>query len=155
MDQSTSGQWVRSDKTIQSEDQSVGYTLKQFYANKRNVSVFSMLYNDEWPQGNVSFTKGHTKGEPIFIWAFWVFLLAVLKNCKIGYCLSEINKAGQHLFVGALVFDSSSGYWLIHSVPKFPPQDSYAYPATGAKYGQTLFCTSFPYSMLSEIGNNF
>jgi len=114
MDGSTGGQWKLSEISIDNDQQSVGYTLKQYYSNRGNGSVFRLLYNDELPQGNVSFTKGHTKG--------------------------------------GVVFDSTSGFWLIHSVPKFPPAQSYEYPPTGAKYGQTFFCISFPYSMLREVG---
>jgi len=115
MDQSTAGQWKRSNATIDQNRQTVAYTLKQFYANAKNDSVFRLLYNDELPQGNVSYSKGHTKG--------------------------------------ALVFDGTSGFWMIHSVPKFPPKNDYGYPPTGAKYGQTFFCVTFPYSMLGEVGN--
>jgi len=52
---------------------------------------------------------------------------------------------------GVSVFDQNSGFWMIHSVPKFPPADHYEYPATGAKYGQTFLCISLPYSQLGEV----
>jgi deoxyribonuclease-2 len=44
---------------------------------------------------------------------------------------------------GVQLFDATSGLWLIHSVPKFPPADVYAYPITGTKYGQSMLCVTF------------
>jgi hypothetical protein len=55
---------------------------------------------------------------------------------------------------GDLAFDNTSGFWLIHSVPKFPPfaKDSYDYPETGTRFGQSLICVTFDYSTFNEIG---
>ncbi|KHJ80091.1 deoxyribonuclease-2 domain protein [Oesophagostomum dentatum] len=50
-----------------------------------------------------------------------------------------------------MFFDETSGVWLIHSVPKFPPPDHYEYPASGHDYGQTMLCLSFNYAALSNI----
>ncbi|XP_053212836.1 deoxyribonuclease-2-beta-like [Panonychus citri] len=57
---------------------------------------------------------------------------------------------------GVIVFDSTSGYWLIHSVPSFPPDPAtssrYDYPATGTINGQIFLCLSFnTHDMLSDI----
>lgn len=41
---------------------------------------------------------------------------------------------------GLLFFDGTSGMYLVHSVPKFPPQSGYAYPDTGMTYGQSFLC---------------
>lgn len=44
---------------------------------------------------------------------------------------------------GVLVTNGEQGFWLIHSIPKFPPSledGSYDYPTTGSKYGQNLLC---------------
>jgi deoxyribonuclease-2 len=53
---------------------------------------------------------------------------------------------------GDLAFDNTSGFWLIHSVPKFPPNDSYHYPETGTRYGQSFLCVTFDYLTFNEIG---
>lgn len=50
--------------------------------------------------------------------------------------------------------DKSQGFWVIHSVPLFPPipEDGYGYPATGESYGQTAVCITFKYDQFIEIG---
>ena len=66
-------------------------------------ALFKLLYNDEHPDGNTSFTAGHTKG--------------------------------------VVVLGERKGFWLVHSVPKFPPAaGGYGYPRTGHMYGQTFLC---------------
>lgn len=44
-----------------------------------------------------------------------------------------------------IAFDSNEGFWLVHSIPKFPLpfNQHYEYPATGLHYGQTGLCISF------------
>ena len=65
--------------------------------------MFTLLYNDEHPDGNTSFTAGHTKG--------------------------------------VVALGDQRGFWLVHSVPKFPPvAGKYGYPRTGHMYGQTFLC---------------
>ncbi|OCT82521.1 deoxyribonuclease-2-beta [Xenopus laevis] len=56
---------------------------------------------------------------------------------------------------GVLFFDTSQGFWLIHSVPHFPPspEDGYGYPSTGKRFGQTAICVTYPYSEFKEIAN--
>ncbi|XP_028405784.1 plancitoxin-1-like [Dendronephthya gigantea] len=56
---------------------------------------------------------------------------------------------------GDLAFDKTSGFWLIHSVPTFPPcaTKSYNYPESGEIYGQSFICVTFNYSVFNEIGN--
>jgi len=43
---------------------------------------------------------------------------------------------------GVLAFDlgSNTGFWLVQSTPKFPPEGSYSFPATGIPNAQTLLC---------------
>jgi len=51
------------------------------------------------------------------------------------------------------LFDQTSGFWLIHSVPKFPPTDRYSYPDTARRYGQSFLCITFNYNQLKEIAH--
>jgi len=54
---------------------------------------------------------------------------------------------------GVVGFDSTNGFWLIHSVPKFPPPNVYGYPGSGTDYGQSALCITLPYTSLNDIGN--
>ena len=46
------------------------------------------------------------------------------------------------------MFDDSSGLWLVHSAPKFPPPTniSFSYPENAVYYGQHFLCISLPSS---------
>lgn len=55
---------------------------------------------------------------------------------------------------GVLAMDSTSGFWLIHSIPNFPEAPDlglgYKYPASGRDNGQSALCISFPSTKESE-----
>lgn len=56
---------------------------------------------------------------------------------------------------GVVVGDASSGFWLIHSVPHYPPEANiraYSYPKTGVVYGQSFLCISVLHDGLEKIG---
>lgn len=53
---------------------------------------------------------------------------------------------------GILTFDNKSGFWLIHSVPRFAPGDAYQWPKSGYRNGQSVLCISLASSNLAEIG---
>ncbi|XP_050537440.1 cell-death-related nuclease 7 isoform X2 [Daktulosphaira vitifoliae] len=58
---------------------------------------------------------------------------------------------------GIVVGNKDSGYWLVHSVPKFPQlpyqNNSYTYPKTGIRYGQSFLCLSMQPQDLNNVGN--
>uniref|UniRef100_A0A2S2NYX8 Cell-death-related nuclease 7 n=1 Tax=Schizaphis graminum TaxID=13262 RepID=A0A2S2NYX8_SCHGA len=59
---------------------------------------------------------------------------------------------------GTVIADNSSGLWLVHSVPIFPQlpyqnNNSYTYPKTGVKYGQSFLCMSMTAEELDKVGN--
>jgi len=58
------------------------------------------------------------------------------------------------VYVGDVCFDKTSGFWLVHSVPNFPPNasDGYSYPDSGTVFGQTFLCVTYEYSELNAIG---
>ncbi|XP_022085063.1 plancitoxin-1-like [Acanthaster planci] len=55
---------------------------------------------------------------------------------------------------GVLAFDDDTGYWLVHSVPKFAPPASkeYKWPDSARRNGQTLLCITFNYNQFEKIG---
>jgi deoxyribonuclease II len=52
---------------------------------------------------------------------------------------------------GVVGFDSRTGFWLIHSVPRYPPTP-YTYPDYAAKFGQSFLCVSYTLENINEIG---
>lgn len=54
---------------------------------------------------------------------------------------------------GVVSFDAQAGFWLVHSVPRFPPyvKDDYSYPDSGTVFGQTMLCISLPASALPAV----
>ncbi|XP_051866636.1 deoxyribonuclease-2-beta [Pristis pectinata] len=58
---------------------------------------------------------------------------------------------------GVLMFDKVQGFWLMHSVPNFPPDvtKGYSWPSSGRKYGQTFLCVTVKYDQVTVIGDQF
>lgn len=52
---------------------------------------------------------------------------------------TDIAKPNGHA-KGVIAADEYTGFWLIHSVPKFPPEKYYSYPSAGFKNGQSFLC---------------
>ena len=54
---------------------------------------------------------------------------------------------------GVVAFDGSSGFWMVHSVPQFPPPPSevYSYPDTGKQLGQSFLCVTLPVKKLETV----
>lgn len=53
--------WTLSDLSIEDPSSLPGQTLQPLYGNN-NQDLYHVMYNDEHPDGNTSFTAGHTKG---------------------------------------------------------------------------------------------
>lgn len=54
---------------------------------------------------------------------------------------------------GLLVWNRKQGFWLIHSVPRFPPapEHGYDFPSSGKLYAQSGICITFKYSQYESI----
>ncbi|XP_016044367.1 deoxyribonuclease-2-beta [Erinaceus europaeus] len=54
---------------------------------------------------------------------------------------------------GLLLWNRVQGFWLIHSIPRFPPtpEEGYGYPPTGTRNGQTGICVTFKYNQYEAI----
>ncbi len=71
---------------------------------------------------------------------------------------NDANPDGKEFFTlahskGDIAFDHNGGFWLVHSVPKYPNyvSDGYGYPHSGTYYGQMFFCISFNASQFDAI----
>ncbi|EFO15122.1 deoxyribonuclease II family protein [Loa loa] len=55
----------------------------------------------------------------------------------------ESRSHGNHAHAkGVAIFGDTSGFWLIHSVPKFPSLKHYFYAQNGEIYGQSFMCVT-------------
>lgn len=56
---------------------------------------------------------------------------------------------------GVVIAGSTGGFWLVHSVPHFPPSPSkkwYSYPHTGRKNGQSFLCVTTSSDHIDVVG---
>uniref|UniRef100_A0A2K6FVY4 Deoxyribonuclease-2-beta n=2 Tax=Propithecus coquereli TaxID=379532 RepID=A0A2K6FVY4_PROCO len=54
---------------------------------------------------------------------------------------------------GVMLWNRVQGFWLIHSIPLFPPipEEGYDYPPTGRRNGQSGICITFKYNQYEAI----
>jgi len=116
-------------------------------------------YNFQWYNGE-NFTAGGSLESPSG--SAIALTLGSLYSCSnCGYAMyndesavdGSNHESNAHM-KGVIAFDGVSGFWLIHSVPKFPPAkaNGYSYPLTGTKYGQSFLCLSLSTSTFDTIG---
>uniref|UniRef100_A0A183TWN0 Deoxyribonuclease II n=1 Tax=Toxocara canis TaxID=6265 RepID=A0A183TWN0_TOXCA len=115
-------QWTLSNVGMVSKDQPIAYTLQQYYDNSNNPEASCLLVFSIMYSDQLPYPHNGT----------W--------SSTSGHCK------------GVTVFSETSGFWLIHSIPKFPRNDTYEYPSNAHRYGQMGICISLPYAALSYIG---
>lgn len=54
---------------------------------------------------------------------------------------------------GVVAFDGNTGFWLIHSIPKFADDNVFQYPDNAFVNGQSILCVTFRTRELNEICN--
>jgi hypothetical protein len=111
--------------------------------------VAFLMYNDETPDGTEHFGRAHQKG---MLQKF----KKIQAQAKIwqGATRALSNLMIRNFFPGVVAFDDKQGFWLVHSVPKFPPKAKYGfgYPESGHRYGQMFLCISLNGSHFNAIG---
>ncbi|KHN81095.1 Deoxyribonuclease-2 [Toxocara canis] len=116
---------------INENNQSIAYTLEQYYRSQQDSNVFHVMYNDE-PAEMTSTAR-------LFV-------------NKMGSSGRRAASAQFGHTKGVAFFDRQSGIWLVHSIPKFPPPNAYQYPESATQYGQSILCITMKYSELSKLG---
>ncbi|KIH59595.1 deoxyribonuclease II [Ancylostoma duodenale] len=67
-------------------------------------------------------------------------------------CPGKDVDSGRGHSKGVALFDDKMGFWMLHSVPNFPPTDKYDYPESGSKYAQSFLCLSLDANFLPDVG---
>ncbi|KAL3989973.1 Deoxyribonuclease II family protein [Acanthocheilonema viteae] len=78
-------------------------------------------------------------------------VFSIMYNDEFPYPNNDTVSGTSGHTKGVVVFGKNNGFWLIHSIPKFPRNDTYEYPVTGRHYGQMGLCVSMSYSQLHKI----
>lgn len=52
---------------------------------------------------------------------------------------------------GVVVFNGETGFWIVHSIPKFSRIDLYEYPKNALNYGQSILCVTFKTAAINDI----
>ena len=54
---------------------------------------------------------------------------------------------------GVVAFDDDGGFWMVHSVPGFPPApgSNYSFPDSGKQLGQSFLCVTLPFSKMETV----
>ena len=93
---------------------------------------------------------------PIYNKSFNSDLLIAMYNDApaIAYNDTEYDFTKGHT-KGVAVANEDGGFWLVHSVPKYPPPmktGAYKYPKSGTIYGQSFLCISFKKNEMQSVG---
>uniref|UniRef100_A0A7E4V720 Deoxyribonuclease II n=1 Tax=Panagrellus redivivus TaxID=6233 RepID=A0A7E4V720_PANRE len=121
-----------SPNDMESKDQAIAYTLEQYYSRLSDPSLFHVMYNDEVAEEALAERMNR------------------VRDRFINASGDAATQFGHNK--GVVVFDATGGFWLVHSIPKFPPPKAYGYPDSGTIYAQSILCMTFDYSQLGTIG---
>ncbi|EPB68715.1 deoxyribonuclease II [Ancylostoma ceylanicum] len=55
---------------------------------------------------------------------------------------------------GVIMFDQKQGFWMLHSVPEFPPLEKYSYPEAGTRFAQSFLCVTLDSNALHDLAKH-
>eukprot|EP00794_Sanderia_malayensis_P011019 gene11019-12183_t len=122
---------------------------------------YGYAYMDAQTQGfRVSKFSANDKSSSMGATLQQVYENAEKQKDSLAYVFyNDANPDGKEFFTyahskGDIAFDNDSGFWLVHSVPKYPGYvaEGYEYPHSGTYYGQMFFCVTFNASQFDAIG---
>lgn len=117
--------WTDGKGTVNETTGALGRTVGQLYTQKKGTGLAYILYNDQEPSQDF--------GDR------WV---------------DNSGSGGGHT-KGVVLLDKNQGFWLVHSTPRFPPEQQvgqYYYPDSGMKNGQNFICVTYPLDRFQTIG---
>ena len=127
-----------------SEDSGYNYLYITSSSTNKNWMLSKKLMNES------SSASGHTLSESVY---------GNSKNLVVLYNDQPPNSNGLESrghSKGVLVSDGEKGFWIIHSIPHFPPSleasNIYDYPKTGRIYGQSFLCISLNDDQIDIVG---
>ena len=124
-----------------------GLTLRSVYSSN-SVSILLI----------VIFGSGKAAISICFLFVFF-FAFKLLDRLVLMYNDETPNGTSSESLAhakGVVAFDGESGFWMTHSIPRFPPlpKDGYSYPSTGTRYGQTMLCVSLDFKQADLVGKH-
>ncbi|XP_047395133.1 deoxyribonuclease-2-beta isoform X4 [Sciurus carolinensis] len=151
---STIRSWRRSEQLMNTTESALGRTLQplyEAYASKSNSTAY-LIYNDGAPtSANYSRKYGHTKVCVTVVCGDACLLSSDSEGWNTEARESQVP--GQPQQLSLLLWNRIQGFWLIHSIPRFPPipEEGYNYPSTGRRNGQSGICITFKYNQYEAI----
>ncbi|KHJ78894.1 deoxyribonuclease II, partial [Oesophagostomum dentatum] len=133
--------WFAALKLPSSADNSKGYSFVYFDSKQKGWKKSNELINSKKSAIGATIDQIYGKGKG--------------KMFKIAYNDDSPARkvdSGRGHSKGVALFDENTGFWLLHSVPNYPPLDKYDYPESGTKYAQSFLCLSLDADVLPEIG---
>jgi len=116
-------------------DGALGNTLHQIYEDKKGLGY--ALYNDDTPDDGRREEKSTLSRAVDFV------------MMKAGLKESSVNAHAK----GVVATDGQSGFWLVHSVPKFPDLRPPTFTWTADDtYGQTFLCMTMDADQIDKVG---
>ncbi|CAE52578.1 DNase II [Fowlpox virus] len=123
----------------------------QKLGTKGNEYLYIDSNNPKWKRGKVPINSRYSIiGKtlyPIYDLYDSKYIEYIFYNDGIPGSKNYSSKVGHTKGVMAWNSDSVTGFWLIHSVPRFPPSPvlGYNYPYSGYVYGQSMLCINLDY----------
>jgi len=118
------------DRTLDRLDGALGNTLHQIYTDKKGLGY--ALYNDDRP----------TPSSKLKEFVSYIKSLVGAGTTSATYAHAK----------GVLATDAERGFWLVHSVPKFPDLGPSTFTWTADDtYGQSFLCMSIAAATVNEV----
>ncbi|VDD87710.1 unnamed protein product [Enterobius vermicularis] len=140
---------------ISSSDSAIASTLEQYYSKVDDdlvcFSAFIIYTNYDFTNGNKSLRSSKSLIQQI----------TFTPEQDIFYLLynDEHPDGGKKDFKrghakGVVLFDADTGFFMVHSVPNFPSANSYEYPESGMRNGQSFLCITMNSKSLTGLAQH-